>query len=387
MRSEGRPKAGWLQAATGASQAAAFSFLFLLCVGGLLVLSAKLQVPDLGAGARPTSVFTTIAIVAMGCLGAPVRLGGLEITALPLGALLPVGVVLFTAARATQSRSGLAPRLHGVLTTGIFATLCFLSSLVFRLGGDNPLSVAPPQTLLLACVWGFVFTVLPSGRAHPRELLKHPMIRPERGPVARGAATGLTGLAVSLALASVSVVVLVVASFFTGPSTPGFGIADALGLVIEALAFLPNLGVNLVGFSMGAPIDAGVAVGLSGASGGEVPSYSLAEWAGTSPPWYAYSALVLPLVAMLGAGVFARRRSRTSPTFSWSAVAALSFSAPLALLAWISEARLGAGVVTSQGFARLSANVPTTLVLGLLWAAVGIPTGWWIVHRLLPERR
>ena len=77
---------------------AALAFLVLLSTGAVLLLAAKLQSPAFGASADPLDVFTAVVILGLGSIRAPVHLGGLVFTLLPLGAatVIAVGVVWAT---------------------------------------------------------------------------------------------------------------------------------------------------------------------------------------------------------------------------------------------------------------------------------------------------
>ena len=111
--------------------AALFSFLCLLCVGATLLIGAKLQAPDLGAGASPLSVLATIAIVALGGLGATVNIGEVEVAALPLGAVLFVGLGITWATRRALADGDRSRPAIGLAVGAWLAMLCAAAALAF----------------------------------------------------------------------------------------------------------------------------------------------------------------------------------------------------------------------------------------------------------------
>jgi hypothetical protein len=122
---------------------------------------------------------------------------------------------------------------------------------------------------------------------------------------------------------------------------------------------------------MGAPIVQGAQVGVGGDLIGGLQEISLLDWSGSS---LAYGLLAIPVLACTAGGWFIARQLQTRasawrPVVTAAAVFALSF----AVLAWIGEARMGAGLVRDKGFARVAVLPIPTFAWGLLW---GVVFGW-----------
>src|SRR3712207_2135757 len=86
--------------------AAVLSWLALLGAGAVLVAAARLQAPQLGSGAEVAEVFSAIVVAALGTLGGPVEIGGLELTVLPLGALAVIVFFFVRNLRVARHRLG-----------------------------------------------------------------------------------------------------------------------------------------------------------------------------------------------------------------------------------------------------------------------------------------
>ena len=356
--------------------AALFSFLCLLCVGATLLIGAKLQAPDLGAGASPLSVLATIAIVALGGLGATVNIGEVEVAALPLGAVLFVGLGITWATRRALADGDRSRPAIGLAVGAWLAMLCAAAALAFRLGsGTDQTHVAALPAAVAGAFWGAIFAVWG---------LLAPIPRIKLGESARGAwnaaasfiggkafharGRGTMSLTLSTALLSLGVTILIVVARLIAepPST----ILSAAGTLIHAAAFAANLAVCVAAVSLGATVEAGMGSLVSASA--EVPGYSLLDWAGAAPPAYAWMLLAIPVASVLYAGAVLHRNRRFG--VGSVVVSALAFASVLGGLAAFSDARVGLDL-GAEGWARLSPDALQTFLLGLGWAIVGLPAG------------
>jgi len=385
---------GWLEPVA----AACVGFVAALCAGALLVLAAKLQNPDLGAGASPAAVFTAIVIVALASLGAPVRLGGLEVAALALGVVAFVGVALAWAVRsvlaAGGARAARGPR-HGdpgtrlaavrLRTGGVFAALSWIAALVFRLrAGATPVSAGAGEALVYGAVWGAAFATLGalSVAGRVRAALERPVmvLAARRIEVLRGVQAGVAMLAAALVGALAAVVAWLGALAARG-LPPRLGLGDVAAAVVYVVAFLPNLVVSVVALSLGAPIEVGARITSAGRALGPLRELSLGDWAGGAAPWYLWLLTVIPTGACLAGGWAARRNSeRACRAELVIAVAVATFAVPLAVVAGVADARLGAGLARPRGFAHVAPDTLAVALLAALWAAGFGTIGWRLTH-------
>jgi len=67
-------------------------------------------------------------------------------------------------------------------------------------------------------------------------------------------------------------------------------------------------------------------------------------------------------------------------------LAALAYSFVLADLAILADARLGAGLVRSRGFALIAPRSVMVFLLALVWAAAIGFAGWWAAERGFLDR-
>ncbi len=355
-------------------------FAWLLLIGAALAIAAKLQAPDIGAGASAFSVFETIVVISLGCLGAPVSIGEIEIAVVPLGVLLAFGLVVVRVVRTrensgfgdmpTSSRQSDGARLaRGMAVVPFFAAICALAAAIFRLGGEAPVHASPAY----AAVWGAVWCALFAGVGMaPRTTGAGKLFNDLS---AEGAGDrSLSAPAVSLVACTAAGFVLAAGAAALGllvkiADSIGDGAAAAAGALLHDLAFFPNLTVAVSALAVGAPVEAGSALTL----GGEVkplPEYSLWDWAGGPTPVLAFFLLAIPVIAGVAAGAAARRASRSrAQAAAATLLAAAGFGALHATLAWLADARLAAGTIGEEGFARV-APAPTSGGLALLWVAV-----------------
>jgi hypothetical protein len=149
-------------------------------------------------------------------------------------------------------------------------------------------------------------------------------------------------------------------------------------------AFAPNVVVSVVSVALGAPVEVGAQVTVGGRVVGPLKDVSLFTG---DLPWPALALLVIPLIACFVGGYSARRTTRIPQQGALVlGVAALAYAFVLADLAVLADARLGAGLVRSRGFALIAPNAVLVFLLALAWAAVLSYIGWWYAHRDFPSR-
>lgn len=355
---------------------AAFGSLCALFAGAVLLVAAKLQVPDLGAGASPVTVLKTVVLVALGSLGAPVDIGRVEVSALPLGAVAFVCAGIAWAARNSLVGGGrrgpLRDSLRPALLVAVFlGVMCATAALAARIGsGPTVVAARPPIAGAAGAAWGFL-SVLGAHLAGTLRASIDSLRRPRSLTAPASAGARSATLLVLLALAAVAAFGVARVLFRSGPA------AGALGSLIHGLAFAPNLAAAGAALALGSRVEAGFG-GLAG-DGASAPGYALLDWAGGPTPVVAW---VLPLAAgvcVIALGLALARRFERTPEanatrrIAESAAAALTFAMPLALLALAGDAR--AGVVEQEGFVRLAPDALQVLWLGLVWAAAGIVVG------------
>ncbi|MGH2729508.1 MAG: cell division protein PerM [Actinomycetota bacterium] len=369
---------GWLDA----TSAAAVGFLGLLCVGAVLLVGAKLQFTGLGSGASPLSVLDAIVILSLGCLGVPIDFESLEITVLPLGALLAAGWVISAGARMAVRRAGDADlgrqAIDGAKTGLPFGLLCFLCALMFKLDATH---ADAGVALILGTVWGALFGAVGGLRAS-RPLsavirLGLSTLRARSRAVYDGVVGGGVMLVTAIALATIASLVWIVAGLASGAPSESFGPGEAGAAVVYLAAFGLNVVVAIITFSLGGTIEVGAQITVGGRVVGPLREFSLLDWGRGDPPWYAFALLMLPVIACLLGGYAARRNAgdagKVVPILG---TAALVFGLALAVLAVLGEARLGAGLVRERGFGRVAPDPLAALFLGGIWAAVVGFLGW-----------
>lgn len=378
---------GWFEAAS----AAGIGFLALLCVGVVFLAAGRLQYPDIGAGTNPLSVLTSVVVLALGSLRIPIHLGDLSVTALPLGALVLSALAVSWAVEPAIRRRGVhGLRAHiaaGAKIALPFALLCLAASLVFRFrGGTTPTYAAPVPALFLGAVWGTLFGALGGLRTHGSlwagaRSVARAMGR-RGGILYEGLRTGGLMLAFSFVLAAAAGLLWVIVELARGAPVRNFGGGDALAGLLYAIAFLPNLLVAILAIAFGAQLDVGAQITIDGRQVGPLRTISLWDWGPEGTPWLAFALLLIPVVAMVAAGYFTRARStRGASSFVVFAIGALVFALVLSLLAWLGEARLGAGLVRARGFAVIAANPALVFATALAWGLIGGVGGWKLAER------
>lgn len=367
-------RGGWLDV----SGAACLAFLVVLLVGAVLLLAIKLQAAGAGAGGDALDVFSAMVVLGLAALRVPLHIGELELTVLPLGALVVAGAGIAWAAKLAVHRS--APEglrdaaIQGAKVGVPFALICWLAALAFQLRGTvDPVSADAGGALLWGAFWGAGFGAL--GGLTARSGLREEI---ERGLEALGrrssvAAAGMVSGGVMLVavaiLASFAALVWIIVALASGPRTD-FGPAEAAAAVIYLAAFAPNVLVAIVAVAMGAPLQVGAAVTTGGRVVGPLTEISLLDWADGSAPWYLFLLLLIPLAACAMGGFWVgRARHPRSERLGILLAGAIFFALVLGVLAALGDARLGAGLVRERGFGRLAPDAAITAGVAFLWAA------------------
>ena len=362
--------------------AACLAFLVLLALGAVLLVAAKLQYPGFGAGANPIEILSSITILGLAILRAPVHVDDLVISVLPLGALLAAGAGIAWSTSVTL-RSGHERRVLMGAAVGVpFALICWLAALVFRFGGKNEVFAGAWGALFWGLVWGTAFGALGAlrGTRDRRSLWAVAEEAGRSGVVKRGVAAAGIALTAAAVLGGIATLLWVIVALVKGAPGPRFGAGDAVAAFVYLLAFGPNVIVSLVALGMGAPLYVGARVTVAGSGVGSIDRI----WLFGDAPGYAGFLVLIPIVACSLAGFWIRRASKSSSPPKEIGVFAAVFAVTLALLALLGEARLGASLL-GRGLARLDVNAAATLGLGILWAAVAGGIGWWLADRAAEE--
>ena len=365
---------GW---ATSAA-AAGVAWLGCLCVAAVCLLAPKLQYPAFARGADPIEMFTAVVVTALGILRVPIDIGGLTISVLPLGALTAVAVAIGSAAAGTSARP--LPIRSAIAAAGRMATIfggaAFVMALVFRIPGRDSVSASPVWALVMAFLWCICFAAA-GLRLPPRWWVDAFVSRLAafwRGDSDRaGLWGGLAMASTAVALAAAALLIWVIASLVRGSPLPQFGWGDAAAAAVFLAAFLPNICVAVVALSLGAPILRGAQIGIGGETVGRLREVSLLtrpDDASTA----AYLLVLIPVVSCtLGGWLLARAQETRGKVWRQLLISALTFAGVFCLLAWLGDARIGAGLVKDRGFARVAVQPWPTFGWGMLWALV---FGW-----------
>ena len=382
---------GWLD--IGA--AAGLGFLVLLAVGGVLVLAAKLNYPQLGGGADLLSAFNALAMAGLGTLGIPLVIDGVVASALPLGALAVVGAGVVWAVR-TSIGSRRFETVAGAVTYGArvgipFGLLCGFFALVFRSRGAHPVAADAGIALLAGAFWGALFgsigavRIMEPLRAASARLLSGLRAKDER--LFTGASVGAAMLAIALVLAFAAALLWIIVALAKDPPGKQFSAGDAFAYVVYLIAFLPNILVGIVTLSFGAPIDVGAKIDVGGRFIGPFVDYSLFEWGRGDAPIYLWLLVLIPLAACGFGGFYARRKSEASAMVTVLLTASGVVAVCLTLLASVGVLRM-AGVLKGSGFALIAPDVPVLLLVSFLVSGVVGFLGWKVAERtdLLADR-
>jgi hypothetical protein len=192
-------------------------------------------------------------------------------------------------------------------------------------------------------------------------------------------------LIVALVLAFGFGLVAVIVALARGLPYPEYGLGDALSSLLYVLAFLPNVLIAIVTLSLGAPVDRGVQVGFGGEVIGEIERVALFQ--SKSLPEASFLLLIIPVLACTAGGFVARRWPEGASDFRSTILsAALLFAVTLGMLAVLSDARLGAGLLSRRGVALLAPSALWTSFLAFLWAAAFGAVGWIASERLFRRK-
>jgi hypothetical protein len=351
----------------------------------IFLLALKLQFEQLGEGFNPLAVVAAGGVMALASLGAPLRLGEVEVAVIPLGAVALLGMALTwsssSGAAAVRHRGGdrARPLARGLLVGLLFAFLCLLGALAFRFrGGPDPVSVAPFETLLWGLVWGSLFGIAGALRSQAPLLVQLTALARTLETRFRLLYEGLcSGLVMLIGGAMMSCAALLLAAIVallrgSAPLEPTW---RSLGsMLIYVLFFAPNVVLTCLALSLGAPVEVGGRISVAGNSFGRLVDYSLLDGGGAPLPVYASLLLLIPLVGCLLGGAAARRRAADhNAALEVVGVAALTFGALVVVAAALAEARLGAGLFGRRGVARVAA---APLEAGLLACGWGGALGW-----------
>jgi hypothetical protein len=372
------------------------AFVGLVAVGAVLVAAAKLQFTSLGTGSNPLRVLTASVISGLGTLGTGVRLGGLTIAVVPLGALMASGALIAWAASSVGETStrNVNQRLMTAARFGVvLGFLCAGAALIFRIPEEPvPVVVPPVQAGVLGVLWGFGFGAL--GIFLSRNSLRsgivsgssrlYARVDGRRGEVLVCSAAGLGGLVVTSLIA---VLIGLIFRLATSPLPGRFDVGDALAALVFLVAFLPNVLVAIASLSIGAPVTVGAEITAAGERVGPVVHYSLASWGNDATPPLAFLLLLVPLASFLFGGYAARAVSagRGGPPLHLVASAGIT-SLVLGALCLVSDARLGGGLVGEAGVAKVAADTAAVVPLAFGWSLVLALAGW-AIHDVMERRR
>ena len=382
---------GWLELI----QAAALSFIVVLVAGGLLVLAAKLNFPEIGGGGDVLGAINAVVIAGLGALGVPLLLKGVAVAALPLGAVAIIGWGMTWATRSTvgnvEASDVRGAALWGARLALPFGLLCWVAALVFRFRGANPIAADALAALLVGAFWGALFGALGtvSARVSLRAWARRAWrVYAERLGRVKPALTGAFATLAALAILGLAAMLL---WFIVGLArdAPGryFDAGDALAYLIYVVAFLPNIVIAIVSMAFGAPVTVGARVSLAGNVGEAVREYSIWGWGGEDAPAGLLLLLLIPVIAGVVGGVVARRldpdRFHLAETVGLlSAIVATT----LTLGAWIGRARL-AGVVRNDGYGFVAVDAVLLFVLSFLATGIAGAIGWFLAERPEIARR
>lgn len=368
-------RAGWIEAVEGA----ALAFLFMLCVAAVLVLALRLQ--GIGSEGNIIEILSVIVLFALGILGIPVRLGGMAISLVPLGALLIVGAGIVWAVRVALARRdtlGMRGRVVDGIKAGLcFGILCFVAALMFRISGKTPISANPWIALVFGCAWGALFGALAgwsmplSPWARVKALLATAGLTGVRG----GILGGSVALAICALLGVLVLLLWIIGALIAGPPRD-LGASDAFAGLLYLSAFLPNIVVAVVCLGLGAPLAVGAQISTGGRLIGPLREYSIFGWVGGDAPWYAAALILIPAIGCFAAGIYAQTRGRPESRTRTILIMAGTFAVALFMLSLLGEARLGPGLLRARGFAKISPHPWWTLLLAFTWATVLGHVGW-----------
>lgn len=362
------------------AEAAALAFLGLLALGAVLLAVVKLQYPNLGAGATTVDALSSVVILALATLRVPIHLGELTFTILPLGTLLALFFIVRWACRVAAPS---APPRRGLVVGMLFGLMALLAALVFRFHFEpDALYAGAPGAAVLGFVWVSLFAALAfAGSRQPlAKLAGRRLARLRDGMPAlfEGVRAGALMLLFVSVLGSAAALLSSIFLLAVGEGPHDLDTGDLIAALVYVAIFAPNLVVMLVALSLGAPVEVGAGLTVHGEVRGNVDRWSVFA----EGNFVALLLLLVPLVACAAAGYWARRNTgRRDRVARILASAALVFASVLALLGWLGEARLGAELASSRGFASVAPRGSIVFLLGLLWAGGAGCAGWTLADR------
>lgn len=373
-------RGGWLDAAA----AAGLGFLVVLAVGGLLVLAAKMNFPQLGGGSDPLSAFNAVAMAGLGAMGVPIVVDGVAVWALPLGALAAVGLGIMWAVRTSLREhrfpSVLTAIVHGAKVGVVFAVLCWFFAVVFRVRGQQPVASDAGIALIAGGFWGALFGAL--GAVRVMENLRTALGRVTTGIKARernwfeGATAGGVMLVAAAVLGAAMTLLWIIVALAKGAPGKNFGAGDAFAYVVYLAAFLPNIIVAIVSMSVGAPVDVGAKIDIGGKLLGPLREYSLVAWGRGDPPGPVWILILIPLLACILGGLFARRRATDARTMvPVLLIASAVFAIVLTLLGAMGPVRM-AGILKGSGYAFIAPDAVLVFTFSFLVSGLLGALGW-----------
>lgn len=362
---------------------AGFTLLALVTVGAFLLLAAKLQYPQVGAGGSPIDALSAAVIAGLGALRVPIRLGGLTASALPLGALATIGwAAVWGMSRHDTARRSLPEEVRSGLALGLWlGPACGLLSLIFRLRVEPAVSADFWWSLVLGALWGALFGAVGAlvDFGSLRDIRRRAVeVFGGSGPRGEGLRIAIAAVAVLAVGATLLILSGVIAALLSGKPRGEFGVGDALAGVVYFAAFWPNLLISVLAVAFGSSISLGAQITAGGRQVGPLQEISLFDWPPDGPPAWALLLILLPLGATVWAGVQAHRRitpEQLIRALGWAA----GFVAVI-LFCWaaLAEARLGAGILDRKGFARLAPNPGVLAFSAILWTFAGGAAGWYL---------
>lgn len=361
-------------------QAGALVFLALLAVGGALVIAVKLQFPQLGAGADPVEMLTSLVVLALATLRVPVHVGEVSVTVLPLGVLVATAILVRWACATTIPAA--APR-RGPLVGLSFGVIAAIAALIFRFRFEtDPIYAGALGAFIAGTIWVSAFATLwlaarPDGIS---DLVKRKALelRDRRPQVFEGVRAGLLmfGLAAVLASGAALLWAIVVLAGGGGPDYDNVG--EIVAALVYVTAFAPNLVVVVISLGLGAPLEIGAGLTLGGRVRDNIREISIFD----GSPDAMLLLLLIPLGACLAAGLWSRRHaSDPRRALEVLAIAALTFAGAVAVLGAVGDVRLGAQLTPERGFGVVAPRSLFVFVLGSLWAGGVGYAGWTIAER------
>jgi hypothetical protein len=370
---------GWVEVL----QAGALGFLVLLVVGSVLVLAAKLNFPSIGRGADFLGALNAIVIAGLGVLSVPVTFDGVTIAVLPLGALVAAGWGVAWAVRTTirppQGDAGAIIR-YGARVAIPFALLCWFAALVFRIRGRHPVAADGGATLFIAAFWGALFGIV--GALQTRRPLRDwakalwNALRARAPIYDEGVFAGAATFVLVMVSSAAATLLWIIISLARDAPGRYFTVGDAIAYIVYLAALLPNAVISVATVAFGSAIDVGARLNLAGEEVGPLREYSLWAWGRGEPPGIVYALVLIPLVACIGGGLLARRRTpdpaRMAPVLITSSA---MLATTLTLFAWFAKMRL-AGIGRGGGYALVAPDVVVTFIAAFLLAGVLGAVGW-----------